>query len=243
MLALKKKMEAKNTAATQPAAPSTAADGQTKQTSGQFQLSKQPSKDLADLRAKTTATTGVFGLAKKGNKGSAAGQKSAAELRAQKDVSDLDLEAAPGATVVLPNPNSNMLLNVAIKVIDSASPWYGATYDFVITVPDQFPIHAPRAECKTMVYHPNIDWEGHVCLNILRRDWVPVLTLSAVVVGLATLFTDANPNDPLNEEAAHHLRVDEAGFRKRVKETLKGGPIEFTFKDKSKKTFSFPKLV
>jgi len=84
MLALKKKMEAKNTAATQPAAPSTAAEGQTKQTSGQFQLSKQPSKDLADLRAKSTATTGVFGLAKKGAKGSAAGQKSAAELRAQK---------------------------------------------------------------------------------------------------------------------------------------------------------------
>lgn len=84
MLALKKKMEAKSAAATQPAAPSTAAEGQTKQTSGQFQLSKQPSKDLADLRAKTTATTGVFGLAKKGGKGSAAGQKSAAELRAQK---------------------------------------------------------------------------------------------------------------------------------------------------------------
>lgn len=84
MLALKKKMEAKNTAATQPTAPATAADGQTKQTSGQFQLSKQPSKDLADLRAKNTGTTGVFGLAKKNNKGAAAGQKSAAELRAQK---------------------------------------------------------------------------------------------------------------------------------------------------------------
>ena len=53
--------------------------------------------------------------------------------------------------MTLPNPNSNMVLNVAIKVIDTASPWYGATYDFVITVPDQFPIHAPRAECKTMV--------------------------------------------------------------------------------------------
>lgn len=96
---------------------------------------------------------------------------------------------------------------------------------------------------KLQLYHPNIDWEGHVCLNILRRDWVPVLTLSAVVVGLATLFTDANPNDPLNEEAAHHLRTDEKGFRDRVHQTLKGGAIEFTFKDKTKKTFNFPKLV
>lgn len=67
------------------------------------------------------------------------------------DVSDLDVEAAPGATVTLPNPNSNMLLNVSIKVTDPDSPWYGATYEFVVTVPEQFPIQAPRAECKTMV--------------------------------------------------------------------------------------------
>lgn len=72
---------------------------------------------------------------------------------------------------------------------------------------------------------------------------MPVLTLSAVVVGLATLFTDANPNDPLNEDAAHHMRTDKSGFTARVKQTLKGGDFEFVAKDKSRKTYSFPKLV
>ena len=39
-----------------------------------------------------------------------------------------------------------------------------------------------------MVYHPNIDLEGNVCLNILREDWKPVLTINAVVYGLQYLF-------------------------------------------------------
>ena len=38
------------------------------------------------------------------------------------------------------------------------------------------------------VYHPNIDLEGHICLNILREDWKPVLSISSVVYGLQFLF-------------------------------------------------------
>jgi ubiquitin-protein ligase len=38
------------------------------------------------------------------------------------------------------------------------------------------------------IYHPNIDTDGKVCLNILRADWMPVLNLGSVVFGLLTLF-------------------------------------------------------
>ena len=71
-----------------------------------------------------------------------------------------------------------------------------------MTIPQTYPYDPPKASCETMVglkiripiffpmkiYHPNIDWEGHVCLNILRADWMPVLNLGAVVFGLVTLF-------------------------------------------------------
>lgn len=39
------------------------------------------------------------------------------------------------------------------------------------------------------VYHPNIDLEGNVCLNILREDWKPVLNINTVIYGLYHLFT------------------------------------------------------
>lgn len=38
------------------------------------------------------------------------------------------------------------------------------------------------------VYHPNIDLEGKICLNILREDWKPVLSISSVIFGLQFLF-------------------------------------------------------
>lgn len=46
--------------------------------------------------------------------------------------------------------------------------------------------HTPA--CVVQVYHPNIDLEGKICLNILREDWKPVLSISSVVYGLQFLF-------------------------------------------------------
>ena len=51
----------------------------------------------------------------------------------------------------------------------------------------------------TKIYHPNVDLEGNVCLNILREDWKPVLNLTSVMVGLQYLFLEPNPDDPLNK--------------------------------------------
>ena len=45
-----------------------------------------------------------------------------------------------------------------------------------------------QVKCETQVYHPNIDLDGNVCLNILREDWKPVLTINAIVYGIQYLF-------------------------------------------------------
>ena len=52
---------------------------------------------------------------------------------------------------------------------------------------------------RLQVYHPNIDLEGNVCLNILREEWKPILNVNAVIFGLQFLFLEPNPSDPLNK--------------------------------------------
>lgn len=69
-------------------------------------------------------------------------------------------------------------------------------------------------------YHPNIDAEGNVCLNILREDWKPVLTITSVIFGLSYLFLDPTPEDPLNKEAAAVMRDDPQRFAQLVRRAI-----------------------
>jgi integrase len=57
--------------------------------------------------------------------------------------------------------------------------WAGGRFAFTIKVPDMYPHEPPKVMCTTPIYHPNIDTAGHVCLNILRDDWKPVLDINA----------------------------------------------------------------
>ena len=67
---------------------------------------------------------------------------------------------------------------------------------------------APRARLSQL-FHPNIDFDGNVCLNILRAEWKPVLDLTAVVAGLIILFTEPNTDDPLNIGACARARASD----------------------------------
>jgi|TARA_B110000977_G_scaffold200961_1_gene293353 ubiquitin-conjugating enzyme E2 M len=69
------------------------------------------------------------------------------------------------------------------------------------------------------------DVDGNVCLNILREDWSPVLSISSCVYGLNFLFMDPNPDDPLNKEAAKDLTETPKQFEMNVRRAMQGGRI------------------
>ena len=64
----------------------------------------------------------------------------------------------------------------------------GGKFLFSFKIGASYPHEPPKVKCETHVYHPNIDLDGNVCLNILREDWKPVLTVNAIVYGLQYLF-------------------------------------------------------
>lgn len=113
----------------------------------------------------------------------------------------------------------------AIYTPDKDSLWYGGRYEFSFAIPDDYPYSPPKVLCNTMIYHPNIDLKGNVCLNILRKEWTAVLNVSTVIVGVYFLFTEPNPNDPLNHDAAEIMRDNPEQFVLNVKKSLKGGKM------------------
>jgi len=184
-----------------------------------YVLKKQNSKELLATR-KSKSKENVFSLRTNRTRGKGRGKKTnAAELRATKDVTEM--EEIPGIVVEFPDQNNLMTFNVTVTPGDGL--YKGAAFKFTVNIPPTYPYDPPKVDCSTLVYHPNIDWEGHVCLNILRADWMPVLNLGSVLFGLMTLFLEPNPDDPLNKEAAQLMIDRPSEFQRNVESSLKGG--------------------
>ena len=101
--------------------------------------------------------------------------------------------------------------------------WHGGKYVFSFNIPDDYNEVPPKVKCKTKIYHPNIDYDGNVCLNILKEAWEPTLTTLNCIGGVYFLFSEPNPEDPLNHEAAKIMRDNKDQFKENVKRSLRGG--------------------
>ncbi|EKM61263.1 uncharacterized protein PHACADRAFT_247752 [Phanerochaete carnosa HHB-10118-sp] len=147
---------------------------------------------------------------------------SAAQIRVQKDLTELDLPSTMKTT--FPDPAN--LLNFTLTITPDEGMYKGGAFNFSFQINNNYPHEPPKVKCTHKIYHPNVDLEGNVCLNILREDWKPVLNLNSVMVGLQYLFLEPNADDPLNKEAAEELRKNREQFLYNVKASMRGGNIK-----------------
>jgi len=85
-------------------------------------------------------------------------------------------------------PDPDDLLNFKLIISPDEGFYRDGRFVFNFRVGSNYPHEPPKVKCATQVYHPNIDLEGNVCLNILREDWNPVLNINSIVYGLQFLF-------------------------------------------------------
>ena len=121
------------------------------------------------------------------------------------------------------------------NITQGDSPFQGGVFFLAIHFPTDYPFKPPKVNFTTRIYHPNINSNGSICLDILRDQWSPALTISkgrakfpflangtltcpSVLLSICSMLTDPNPDDPLVPEIAHVYKTDRARYEATARE-------------------------
>ncbi|KAM0672798.1 NEDD8-conjugating protein ubc12 [Ordospora colligata] len=84
----------------------------------------------------------------------------------------------------------------------------GRVLRFMVKIPCEYPFKSPKVICLDRVFHPNIDENGNLCMEILRLGWKPIYGLECILANLHVIFVDISAEDALNTCAGRLLDSD-----------------------------------
>ena len=163
--------------------------------------------------------------------------------RIKKEYNDLQKEKNTNVQVKLVNNDFRHWKGRIKGPIDTC--YQGGIFDVDIIIPDDYPFKPPKMKFDTKIWHPNISSvTGAICLDILKNEWTPALTIRTALISLQALMCEPVPNDPqdavvakqymsdiklFNETAKHWVEEyanPERNLQKKIKEIVEMGFTE-----------------
>ena len=104
----------------------------------------------------------------------------------------------------------------------SESPYENSSFILSIMFPKTYPFTPPILKfISTPPYHPNIDNQGNICLDVLKMPphgaWKANLGIAAVLEGVRRLLVEPNLDDPLDVNITKEFLTDYESFVRNAK--------------------------
>ena len=136
--------------------------------------------------------------------------------RIKKELQDINRNPPTNCSA---GPNCDNLLEWKGTIIGPVgTPYAGGVFFFKIHIPEDYPFKPPRVNFETKIYHCNVNGNGSICLDILKSEWSPSLTISKVLLSITSLLSDSNPDDPLVPEIANLYKTNKIEHDRIAKE-------------------------
>ena len=136
--------------------------------------------------------------------------------RLQRELTEIQKDTPANCSA---GPNNNDLFNWEATIIGpTETPYEGGIFKLKILFPADYPFKPPKITFETRIYHPNINANGGICLDILKDQWSPALNITKVLLSICSLLDEPNPDDPLMPEIAQLFKSNKAEFTRIARE-------------------------
>ena len=136
--------------------------------------------------------------------------------RIKKEYQDLQKEKNSNVQVKLVNNDIRHWKGRIKGPIDTC--YQGGIFDVDIIIPNDYPFKPPKMKFDTKIWHPNISSvTGAICLDILKNEWTPALTIRTALISLQALMCEPVPNDPQDAVVAKQYMSDIKLFNETAK--------------------------
>ncbi|XP_060556193.1 ubiquitin-conjugating enzyme E2-17 kDa-like [Ruditapes philippinarum] len=142
-----------------------------------------------------------------------------AQKRLLKESRDICDDPPPGCSA---GPENEDLFRWSASLTGpEGSPYHGGVFFLSMIFPTDYPFKPPKVQFITRIYHPNINSHGSICLDILRSQWSPALTVGKVLLSILALLSEPNPDDPLMPDIAKIFKQDKKKYDHNAREYTK----------------------
>lgn len=135
--------------------------------------------------------------------------------RLQSELMNL-MMSCPSGISAFPDSDTDLSKWTATIAGPDATPYENMNFRLSFDFPSNYPYTPPVVLFQTPIFHPNIDFSGRICLDILKEKWSAIYNVQSVLLSLQSLLGEPNNESPLNGQAAELWEKDQKEYARLV---------------------------